>query len=295
MINENTIRPLSDREFQMLQKLIYREAGIHLSDAKKALVSGRLTRRLRALGCASFTAYYELVETNPEERTSMLDCISTNETRFFREPRQFEFLDQTVLPKWRALGASGAIPKRIRAWSAACSSGEEPYSLAMLLATHLPAEEGWSVEILASDLSTRVLSAAREGVWPIDRNADIPEHFRKAWMLRGIRSEEGKMRAQPKLKSMIEFRRINLHDRNYGIRDAFDLLFCRNVLIDFNTDSKAGVIQRLLQHLAPSGLLFLGHAESLAGSSYGLQHAGPTIYQRSSPIRIEPAQSVAAM
>jgi chemotaxis protein methyltransferase CheR len=283
MHDADAIRPLSDREFRMLQQLIYREAGIHLSDAKKALVSGRLTRRVRALGCRDFTAYYQHVESNQNERTSMLDCISTNETRFFREPKQFEFLDGTVLPHWRALGEAGQIPKRIRAWSAACSTGEEPYTLAMVLAAHFPAAEGWSVEILASDLSTRVLDAAREGVWPIERSLDIPERLRKDYMLRGIRAEEGRMRAHPSLKSMIDFRRINLNDRDYGIRGTFDLIFCRNVLIYFNRESKEAVIQRLLRYLSGSGLFFLGHAESLTPSAYGMEHAGPTIYRRIAP------------
>ncbi len=281
MIDANTIRPLSDREFRSLQELIYREAGIHLSEAKKALVSGRLTRRLHALGLDNFKDYYEQVEASVDERTAMLDCISTNETRFFREPKQFDFLEATVLPHWRALGDSGTIPKKIRVWSAACSSGEEPYTLAMVLGTHFPDSDGWSVEILASDLSTRVLSAAREGVWPIERSNDIPERFRKTWMLRGIRSEEGRMRAHPRLKSMIEFRRINLNDRTYAIRDSFDLIFCRNVLIYFNRESKTDVINRLTQHLSPTGLLFLGHAESLTGTSHALEHAGPTAYRRS--------------
>src|SRR5258708_38349481 len=145
MHEPDAIRPLSDREFRMLQQLIYREAGIHLSDAKKALVSGRLTRRVRALGCRDFTAYYQHVEASQNERTSMLDCICTNETRFFRELKQFEFLEERVLPQWRALGESGEIPNRIRAWSAACSTGEEPYTLPMLLPAHFPVSHGRSI------------------------------------------------------------------------------------------------------------------------------------------------------
>jgi chemotaxis protein methyltransferase CheR len=279
-LDPSIIRPLNDREFRLLQELIYREAGIHLSEAKKALVSGRLMRRLRVNGCATFMAYYELVRASAEERTLMLDCISTNETRFFREPKQFDYLEHTVLPHWRALGESGAMPKRIRAWSAACSSGEEPYTLAMVLGTHFPESAGWRVEILASDISTRVLSTARDGVWPVARSSDIPDRYRKAWMLRGLRSEEGRMRAHPRLKSMIEFRRINLNDQQYAVGDPFHLVFCRNVLIYFNRESKTEVLNRLTQHLAPSGLLFLGHAESLTGTSHSLEHAGPTIYRR---------------
>jgi len=274
------VRPLTDREFRLLQQLIYREAGIHLSDVKKALVSGRLAARLRALNCRDFTQYYKRVESDVVERTRMLDCIATNETRFFREPKQFEFLERSVLPQWRSMGEAGVIPKRIRAWSAACSTGEEPYTLAMVLATHFPAIDGWSVEIVASDISTRVLAAAKAGVWPIERSADIPERFRKAWMLRGMHAEEGRMRAHPTLNAMIDFRRINLHDAEDQIPGTFDLLFCRNVLIYFNRESKAGVMQRLLQHLSPAGLLFLGHAESLVGTSHGLQHVGPTVYRR---------------
>jgi chemotaxis protein methyltransferase CheR len=278
----NGIRPLSDREFTLFQGLIFREAGIFLSDAKKALVTGRLSRRIRALGLADFASYYERVAGDVEgERTAMLDSICTNETRFFREPKQFDFLDQQVLPEWKMLGNSGAIPKRIRVWSAACSTGEEPYSIAMLLATHFPREEGWQIEIVASDLSTKVLAAATAGVWPAERAADIPESYLKAYMFRGVGSEAGKIRIHPKLESMIEFRQINLNSDTLDLGPKpFDLIFCRNVLIYFNRDSKASVISRLTRHLSPTGLLFLGHAESLNGSLHGLQHAGPTCYRK---------------
>jgi chemotaxis protein methyltransferase CheR len=283
VFDATAVRPLSDREFRLLQEVIYREAGIHLGDSKKALMNGRLIRRLRALGCATFTAYSERLQTDAAERVVMLDCIATNETLFFREPKQFEFLQSTVLPRWRSLGDAGVIPKRVRAWSTACSTGEEPYTMAMVLGTHFPAEGGWSVEILASDLSTRALDAAREAVWPIERSGDIPEPFRKAWMLRGLRSEAGRMRASRELQALIEFRRINLNDDDYGVRGTFDLIFCRNVLIYFDRVSKAGVMHRLTRHLAPEGLLLLGHAESLTGINHGLKHAGPTIYRRDEP------------
>jgi chemotaxis protein methyltransferase CheR len=275
----NGVRPLTDREFRLLQKLIYQEAGIFLSDAKKALVSGRLTRRVRALGLNTFSAYYEAVEENRDgERTQMLDSICTNETKFFREPKQFELLEQVLLPQWKSEGASGARPKRIRAWSAACSTGEEPYSLAMVLARYFPRDEGWSIEIVASDLSTKVLASAREGVWPIERADDIPSTYKRSFMLRGTGPESSKMRAQPALKSMIEFRSLNLAAERYDLRGKFDLIFCRNVLIYFNRDSKHAVLQRLIQQLAPSGYLFLGHSESLSGAAHDLTNAGPAVY-----------------
>ena len=291
----NGIRPLSDREFELFQGFIYREAGIFLSDAKKALVTGRLSRRIRALGLSDFGSYYQHVAGNINgERTLMIDSICTNETRFFREPRQFDFLDQDVLPDWKLKAASGEIPKRIRAWSAACSTGEEPYSIAMLLSTHFPREEAWQVEILASDLSTKVLAAAKAGVWSGDRAADIPESYLKAYMFRGVGPETGKIRIQPKLESMVEFRQINLNDETFDV-GTFDLIFCRNVLIYFNRESKAAVIRKLVQRLSPQGLLFLGHAESLNGGDYGLQHAGPTCYRNAGFSRQLPPTSVGTL
>jgi len=275
---QREIRPLSDPEFRRFRRLIESESGIHLSEVKKALVTGRLTRRLRQLGLGDFTSYLDLVESNGEERTTMIDCMCTNETRFFREPRQFEFLDGQILPHWKELAAAGAMPKRIRAWSAACSTGEEPYSVAMLLRTHFA--EGWRLGILASDLSGRAIAAAREGVWPVERAADIPPHYRRAYMLRGVRSAEGKMHVRPELQAMIEFRRINLNDAAYPVDAEFDLIFCRNVLIYFDRETKAAVIERLSRHLAPGGFLFLGHAETLTAPAHGLQQAGPAAYLR---------------
>ncbi|MFP5247792.1 MAG: CheR family methyltransferase [Thermoanaerobaculia bacterium] len=272
---------ITHREFALFQRLIHRQTGIFLPETKKALVVARLSKRLRMLNLHSFGAYFELVERDRAEHTLMLDSICTNETRFFREPRQFDFLETSVLPEWRRRGEQGLMPKRIRAWSAACSTGEEPYSLAMLLRTHFPLDAGWNVEILASDISTKVLAAAREAVWPIERANDIPVDYRRAYMLRGVRAEEGKMRAQPNIRSMIEFRRINLNDERYAVEGPFDLIFCRNVLIYFNRDTKAAVIDRLARHLSPAGLLFLGHSETLHSAAHALRHVGPTTYARS--------------
>ena len=272
---------LSTREFGLFQRFIHAQTGIYLPEAKKALVVARLSRRLRSLGVPSFAGYFDLVTRDREEQTVMLDSICTNETRFFREPRQFEFLASDVLPRWRQRGEDGLMPKKIRAWSAACSTGEEPYSLAMLLRTHFPLEAGWTVEILASDISTKVLAAAREGVWPIERADDIPVEYRRAYMLRGVRSEEGKMRAQPNIRSLVEFRRLNLNEEQYPVEGSFDLIFCRNVLIYFNRETKAAVIDRLTRHLSPAGLLFLGHSETLHSAAHALRHVGPTAYARS--------------
>ena len=271
----NEVRPLGEDGFRLFQRLIYREAGICLGSSKKELLIARLRRRLRARGARSFLAYYRIVKHDLQERTRMLDCISTNETRFFREPRQFEFLEQRVLPD--LLAATGRRPRGLRIWSAGCSTGEEPYSLAMTLLDHLP---GWQVEILATDLSTEALERARAALWPIGQADEIPLAYRKRFMLRGTRGQAGKMKAGPEIRSMVRFERLNLNDRDIPTLGLFDLIFCRNVLIYFGAESRARAIGRLLKHLTPDGALFLGHAESLSGLDAPVRGIGPNIYVR---------------
>jgi chemotaxis protein methyltransferase CheR len=265
---------ITTKEYRLFQSLVHREAGIALSDQKRALLVGRLAPRLRALSLESFGAYYDKLQGDHVELVRMIDSICTNETQFFREPKQFAFLENGVLPAWRAAAEAGSRPRQIRVWSAACSSGEEPYSIAMTLAAHLP---GWSIEILASDLSTKVLERASSGVWPVERAAQIPIHYRKTFMLRGSGPQEGRMAARPELTALIRFVRVNLHHDSYPVSGRFDLIFCRNVLIYFDAPSKARVIDRLLDRLEPHGYLFLGHAESL--NNHERAHAaGPTVY-----------------
>ncbi|HEY1434027.1 MAG TPA: protein-glutamate O-methyltransferase CheR [Thermoanaerobaculia bacterium] len=274
------IRPITEREFTLFQGLILREAAIYLAPAKKALLVGRLTKRLRALGLCSFGAYYERIveEDDRDERIQMLDCITTNETHFFREPRQFEFLERQVIPVWKERG-----PRILRVWSAGCSTGEEPYSLAMMLLHHFPPGSGRQIEILATDLSTRALGKAEAGVWPLDKAPEIPLAYRKAFMLRGTASQEGWMKAAPELRSLIRFERMNLNQERYPVRGPFDMIFCRNVLIYFQMETKLKVIHRLLDVLGPEGLLFLGHAESLNAVTDRVATVVPTVYAHARP------------
>jgi chemotaxis protein methyltransferase CheR len=281
-MNENgqaVIQPLTDMEFSLLQALIYKESGIFLSPAKKSLLAGRLSKRLRELGLRTFKEYYGLVkEGNEEERVYLFNAIATNETHFFREAKHFEFLDRQVFPEWSAQADAGLRSRKIRVWSAACSSGEEPYTLAMMLLDRFPPGSGWEIEILASDLSTKVLEAARQGIWSMDRAREIPDPYRKTFMLKGTRSQEGKMKAGPELTSLIRFVRINLNSPPYPVDGSFDLVFCRNVLIYFDNESKTRVIQALLGHLTPQGYFFLGHAESLHGHSELVRNVIPSVY-----------------
>jgi chemotaxis protein methyltransferase CheR len=281
---QDVARSLSEKEFLGFQKLVYQEAGIWLSPAKQSLLVGRLSRRLRELGERSFFSYLGRVRGDEAERRRMLEALCTHETHFFREPQHFAFLEREVLPEWRARGDTGSGQgRRVRVWSAGCSSGEEPFSLAMSLSHHLPPSEGWQLEILATDLSSRILDKARQALWPVEKAAEIPPAYLRAYMLRGVGSQEGKMKAGPELRERVRFQQLNLNDSTASPGPRFDLIFCRNVLIYFDAASKARAVERLLSSLAPQGYLFLGHAESLTGLTGRVITVKPTVYRQRPP------------
>jgi chemotaxis protein methyltransferase CheR len=265
---------ITTKEFRLFQALVYREAGINLSDQKRALLVGRVGPRLRALSLASFAAYYDVVESDREELVRMLDSICTNETHFFREPKQFAFLENELIPSWRAAAEAGGRRREVRIWSAGCSSGEEPYSIGMSLLAQLP---DWKIEIVATDLSTKVLDRAKGGIFPMERIGQIPARYRKPFLLRGVGMKEGYFAARDELHTLIRFGRVNLHHESYPIAGRFDAIFCRNVLIYFDAETKRRIIHRLLDRLEPHGLLFLGHSESL-NTFERVRVVGPTVY-----------------
>jgi chemotaxis protein methyltransferase CheR len=268
--------------FQKFQKLIYAETGIWLGSSKTALLCGRLFRRLRTLEMTSLATYYECVvqPDQHEERARMIDAITTNETRFNREPRQFEFLVQRVFPRWKADAERGLRPRRIRIWSAGCSSGEEPYTVAMLLAKHLPLEEGWDARLLATDISNRVLEKARKGIYPIARATELPNDLLRSFMLRGIAERQGEMKVKVEVQQLVDFQRLNLDRESDPSEGPFDAIFCRNVLIYFDAASKQRVVTNLVRHLIDNALLFVGHAENLSSAFPQLRSLEPTIYTK---------------
>jgi chemotaxis protein methyltransferase CheR len=271
-------REISEREFLRLRNLVYEEAGIWLSQAKTALLVGRLAKRLRHHALKSFKQYYELVANSPEERIQMLDALSTNETRFFREPQHFELLKSVVFPKWAEEAATGRRGRKIRVLSAGCSTGQEPYSLAMVLLDCFSAASGWEIEIIATDLSTRALEIARTGIWPAAKADEIPSSLLKAFMLKGFSDQAGKMKAGPEIRSIVRFFRMNLNEPAYPLTGKFEMIFCRNVLIYFDQRSRERVVRRMASFLSPDGYLFLGHAESLHAMSDCLRSVIPTVY-----------------
>jgi chemotaxis protein methyltransferase CheR len=279
------LTPITEAEFALIKDLIHRQSGIHLGDDKVSLLVNRLTRRLRAHELTSFGDYYRYLMQgrDQDEMVAMLDCITTNETRFFRERRQFDFLENVVFPAWRDQAARGERPRRVRGWSAACSTGEEAYTLAMCMLLHFPRDEGWSVDVLGTDLSTRVLRSAAEGLWPIDRASTIPGPHLRRFMRRGVRSQEGKMRAGPELKTTVRFERLNLYAERYDIDGPFDVVLCRNVLIYFAEPARSETLARVAGQLGRGAYLLLGHAETPGRRPAGLAPVQAMIYR--APLR----------
>lgn len=271
--------------FRRFQQLIYCETGIWLSESKTALLCGRLARRLRTLNLSSLSEYYDLVAEPDQhhERTLMIDAITTNETRFFREPKHFDYLVNTVFPSWRKLAEQGLRPRKVCLWSAGCSSGEEAYSLAMVMALQLPESEGWQTRVLGTDISTRMLAIARQGIYRMNSSLDISADLLRAFMLKGHSEHEGKIKVAPEIRQMVEFKRLNLAEDAYAMDGHFDAIFCRNVLIYFDDASKTRVVENLTRHLAPQGLFFIGHAENLHSFSRRLRSLSGTVYVRKNP------------
>jgi chemotaxis protein methyltransferase CheR len=261
---------ISDAEFDRLRRFFEQASGIRLADSKKLLVCGRLAKRLRAVGVASYRAYADLIERadHADERQTAVDLLTTNETHFFREPRHFEHLRQ-VLPQLRRPGG-------VRVWSAACSTGEEPYSLAMTLAEVLGSAP-W--EVLASDLSTRVLDDARRGVYGSDRAAEVPAALNRKYLLEGVDECAGLFRVDAALRERVQFRQVNLM-KPLPPLEPFDVIFLRNVLIYFDTPAKKTIVEALVRCLRPGGLLYIGHSETLTGVTSVAEQVAPTIYRR---------------
>ena len=266
---------LKEKEFQRFRTLIYDESGISLGDQKHSLLASRLSKRLRDLGLATFTEYYEMVteDTTREEFTRLLDLISTNKTDFFREPKHFEFLRNRILPELEST-------KRIRIWSSACSTGEEPYTIAITLYEGVQSPAQWDFKILASDLSTRVLTKAASGTYDEERVRAVPPDTVKRHFLCGRGESAGLIKVKPHLADMIQFQRLNLMDDCFPIKSPLDLIFCRNVMIYFDRPTQQILINKFHRYLKPGGYLFIGHSESLQWVTHPFKAIAPTIYRK---------------
>jgi chemotaxis protein methyltransferase CheR len=272
------LEPLSDREFRDLGKLILEETGICLKDSKRMLVQARLAKRLRNLGFASYGAYFDYVSqpANGDERVELVNCITTNKTDFFRENHHFEFLAKQVIRQAERRPARGGL-RRLRLWSAGCSTGEEPYSMAITILETLGSSRGWDIKILASDIDTAVLAKAEAGIYEVERLGGIAEPTVRKYFQRvdgGVR-----FAVKENLKELIRFRRINFADAAWPVRTRFDAIFCRNVIIYFDRATQQRLLERLAAYLEPSGYLMMGHSENLYWVNDLLVSQGNTIYR----------------
>jgi chemotaxis protein methyltransferase CheR len=276
-----TAQDLSNQLFERFSRLVYEECGINLHSGKRELLQARLNKRLRATGIESYRQYYEHITSpnNNGEIIHFLDSISTNLTYFFREPKHFEFLDRIALPEL-LLGKGNNRNQRIRIWSAGCSTGEEPYSLAMSVLPHLDDPGKWDFKILATDISTRVLDVGLKGVYPKERVEKVPQALQKLYFQRQRTQNGDIFQISPALKRIVTFRRLNLKD-NYPFSGPFDFIFCRNVMIYFDKETQQHLVQKMAGYLAEGGYLMVGHSESLTGLDHRLTYVQPSVYKKS--------------
>ena len=268
MNNANTTT-LTAHEFGLFRDMIFEVAGIHMADAKRPLVTGRLAKRVRERGEASYGAYFHSLRTDPEEMQVAVDLLTTNETYFFREPKHFEFLSDVILPELRGRGT-------VRIWSGACSSGEEPYTIAMTMAEKL-GDRPWA--LLASDISMRMLEKARTGLYPVADEQGIPRALLRKYCLRGVGRNEGTFLIDPALRARVQFRQVNLNAPLPALGE-FDVIFLRNVMIYFTPETKRQVAQRLLALLRPGGWFIVSHSENLNGITDAVKSVKPSIYRK---------------
>lgn len=269
--------PLAAGDYDFLCRLVYERSRIHLGPDKRVLVTARLAKRLRHFGLKTYGEYCELLRSphGAEELPFLIDRISTNHTNFFREMKHFDFLRETVIPKWQA-DTRRREPFRI--WSAASATGEEAYSIALHLAEHFaPAESArWLIE--ATDISTRVLEIAVRGVYEAERLAGIPADVLRRHFQRGLNQWEGHFRVKDELRRRVNFQHLNLLDAGYPFDRPFDLIFCRNVMIYFDRPTQETLVRQLSEKLLPGGHLLVGHSESLSGVKHALKLVRPAIY-----------------
>ena len=267
----------SDKEFKFISNLVGERTGIVLSEAKRQMVYGRLSRRLRQLNLTKFSDYCDMLTSGHEgELIEFTNAITTNLTAFFRENHHFEYLKGTVLPE---LIRKNAHTKRLRIWSAGCSSGEEPYSIAMCVREMLPKSSGWDVKILATDLDSNMVQRGKNGVYTSERVEGLTPARMKRWVKKGTGENSDKVRMSDELRELITFKELNLME-NWPIKGPFDFMFCRNVVIYFNKDTQRILFDRYADLLKSDAHLFIGHSESLNKVTDRFALLGKTIYQK---------------
>lgn len=270
---------MTDRTFKRLQRYVVKNLGIKMPDAKKIMLQSRLQKRLRAVGKKSYDEYCDYVFSNmgtQSELPNMIDAITTNKTDFFREPVHFDFLTEKALPEL----FNKRIKRTVSIWSAGCSTGEEPYTLAMVLSEFKQQNYGFHFNIFATDISTEVLQEAQRGIYRGSDVVPVPIQMKKKYLLKSKNGNDGRVRIIPQMRSQIKFSRLNFMDEDFGKRKSVDIIFCRNVLIYFSRANQEKVVRKLCKYLYPGGYLCVGHSETLSGLDLPLKQVQATIYQK---------------
>lgn len=270
---------MNNREFKLFSRFIEDTCGIRMTEAKKFMLESRLHKRLRSLGMDSFRKYYEYLASPQgiqDELTSMIDVVTTNKTDFFRESFHFSYLTEKVLPE---IAESERI-NGVRLWSAGCSSGEEPYTLAMVLAEHARNHHSFRFSILATDICTTVLESARLAIYEEQKAAPIPMDLQRKYVLRSKDKSRGLVRMCPEIRSSVTFRRLNFMDETFDVGPPMRIIFCRNVIIYFDRQTQERLLNKFCRRLLPGGFLFLGHSETVNGLDVPLTQVSSTIYRK---------------
>jgi chemotaxis protein methyltransferase CheR len=279
VIFEKFAKPMSDREFILLRECIHTQCGIKMPPVKKIMLEARLQKRLRSLGITSFREYFEYLfesSAGKEELVHMIDSVTTNKTDFFREPAHFSYLTENVLPEFMRTDGERAFI----VWSAGCSSGEEPYTLAMVLSEFREKHTGFRCSILATDISTKVLEKARLGIYDQERMAPVPFALKQKCVMRDKDQSRGLVRIVPELRSLVRFQRMNLIDDHCVLAESVDVIFCRNVIIYFDRETQEKLLGCLCRSLKTGGYLFLGHSETMHGFDLPLVRIVSTVYRK---------------
>jgi chemotaxis protein methyltransferase CheR len=271
---------LSDEEFAKLRDLVYKISGISLSETKRELVISRFSRRLKALKLKSFSDYYNLLisPSGFTEVQNFINSITTNKTDFFREAHHFDFLVSKIIPV--LLSKKKRV---VKIWSAACSTGEEPYTIAMVMSKHFVEKYNIPVKILATDIDTNVLTVASKGVYDSSIISVLPDEYMKKYFLRGKQDSKGLFKIKDMIRQMVTFKQLNFVATEYPITTTFDIIFCRNVIIYFNPETKRRVVNKLYRYLNPGGYIMMGHSETLFDMVDGLTYLKNTVYQKKMP------------
>lgn len=269
---------LSDKEFKVLSNYIQTNYGIKMPPAKKIVLQGRLQKRLKKLQLPDFKTYTDFVfsKEGEGEIIHMMDVVSTNKTDFYREPAHFEFLEEVLLPQLHSENSR----KTIKVWSAGCSSGEEPYTLAIVFSEFKAKHPGFDFQIVATDISTQMLQNGANGIYKEEKINIIPMNLKKKYFLRSKDRTNPVVRVVKPLRDKVAFKRLNFMDNTYQMNDSFDIIFCRNALIYFERDNQEMVINKLCQKLNPESYFFLGHSESITNMNVPLRSVKPTIFKK---------------